>query len=282
MRVNGIVIEQTNINIMTEKKAVLKETKRTKVANGRKVAKPDNQFKKERNKKAPSVLDPDQKILSLDEYDTAEEIDFNLLLTNFNDEVCFESGNGNAKELTHHSKYVKDRLEDYIQQISKIQVSNSGLSINVQSDKNAGFEVHSNLLRFYVPLFLLKLFENYGFQKEIQDLHIYPPRFVSVAEGILFKKDLILANREGVFIYSCTFRRAIKNYLSIDNVFVYTRISSIIENVYNALSVADPAKDPCRCDEASIRNSDFVCIPEKLYEMLNNDIFKYEKLTYED
>ena len=186
------------------------------------------------------------------------------------------------KELSYHSKHVKDYLEGFIKSIENIKSKNDGRAINLQADEDSGFAVSPNALIFYVPLFLFNLFENYGFHEEIKRLRIMPPRIKEEFTCYRFEKDLLLANKDGVFVYSCTFKRAIKNYLNIDSIFMYRSIANFAELISNCTALPDPVSDPCRCDEHSIRNSDFVRIYGKSYLDINDYLFQKDKLTYED
>jgi len=178
-----------------------------------------------------------------------------------------------------YSESVREELVEVIASIRKIKAENYGYQFEVKKDRVLGYSENIYAKSFYVPCFLLRLLEEYGFEAEVSELEIKEPDINVTSDVIRFRKDLILSRKDGSFVFACCFRRSLKNFLDISISYGHLpwRFPAFIEGLYNDNSCNN---NLIKCDEESIRTLDVAEVSLLSYERLNNKIYEDCKIRY--
>lgn len=163
---------------------------------------------------------------------------------------------------------IRDDLIGLLDNIEiRISRNENTQGLEVASDLSAGYRLLPINYKFYLPLFIFDLLTEYGLSSRAAILNIYPPEYVIKGNLFKFDRKLIMSTNNPDFIYSCSFRRSLKNYF--ENIPLINVIGpSILEFVESIHGLDDDNADSCKCgSEHSIRNSVPVCINR--YEYTN-------------
>ena len=214
-------------------------------------------------------------------FEDASSVEFEALVSEFE----IDTSNTSEFEFLVPSKDVEARnvrrriaemkilniRDDLIRLLDNIEIrisrNENTQGLEVASDLSAGYRLLPIKYKFYLPLFIFDLLTEYELSSKAADLNIFPPEYAIKGDLFKFDRKLIMSTGNPDFIYSCSFRRSLKNYF--ENIPLINGIgASILEFVESIHGLDDDNADSCKCgSEHSIRNSVPVCINR--YEYIN-------------
>ncbi|WP_449103463.1 hypothetical protein [Pseudomonas veronii] len=308
------MLKITNINTMSKKTPVSKDVKNNKSAVVKTVAKsrksPDGRViyppliipevpefvNFEEDDKLENLDLNDLKIDSDDEFYFGPVSDTSSIEVLKEDDIDFSDWNFDATDNEHveatlserqkkWKEYAEERIEETRQHLVemldnieyKISVNDDAQGIDVSDDLRSGYSTSLNLagrFRFYLPKHIFDLLDKHGLSHRASELKLSPPSGLTKENKIRFEKTLILHRDTAEFIYSCSFRRALKNAFECMPRYsrLYYTLIDFVEAVHN---LDDADSDSCRCEsEYLIRNSKSVIIDLVEYLNISNRLYK--------
>ena len=237
----------------------------------------------------------DLKLDSLDDWDFGPVSDTSPSEVLKEDDIDFSDWNFDATDnepvetiLSERQKkwkeYAEERIEETRQHLVemldnieyKISANSDAHGIDVSDDLRSGYCTSLNVggrFKFYLPKHIFDLLDKHGLSHRVSELKLSPPSGLTKENKIRFEKTLILHRDTAEFIYSCSFRRALKN--AFECIPRYSRLYyTLIDFVEAVNNLDDVDSESCRCEsEYVIRNSKSVIIDLVEYLNISNKLY---------
>lgn len=207
---------------------------------------------------------------------TIDDLDYDWSESSVN-----EKNGPKIKRLSSYSESVKEELVEIIAKIRKITSENDPCQFDVKNDLVLGYFASYHTKKcFYVPYFLIRLLKDYGFYAEINELKIKAPKYHNSSGQIKFRKDMILSRKDGLFVFACSFRRSLKNFMNVTK--SYGHIPWAFELFIEGLCNDNGCNESMfRCGEESIRTLGIAEMSLFSYEAQNDKAYEQCEIRFE-